>query len=123
MPRTKPPLPAIYKRFNILPQDEEGMQKPVGPVFGDRQEAPGGVQDADPAARPLPGHRGGEVRRREGVPVGGPARPLLGQSHGGHVPQQGVEAHEPASDRRPRGLDGARRQGVGDPEPPGACPA
>src|SRR5258708_24662227 len=52
MLRTKPPLPAIYKRFSILPQDEAGMQKPVTPAFGDRGEHAELSRDATPATVP-----------------------------------------------------------------------
>src|SRR5258708_30802991 len=55
MLRTKPPLPAIYKRISILPHDEHEIPNPATPRFGDPEEPAGGLQHPEPANRPALG--------------------------------------------------------------------
>ena len=96
-----------YKRFNILPQDEDGMQKPVGAAVRRR---PAGRPRRRAAARfapPSPSRRVCQVRRRERVAVRRPAASPRRSARRGHVRAAGIQRTSAAlPPRRRLRLDG-----------------
>src|SRR5215831_8808832 len=115
----------IYRRFNILPQDDDGMQKPVGPCFRDGEQGAVLVQEArQNDGCPLFSRKKVTVPfscmvRAEWVAVRRPAEAGLGQGHRGHCPEERA-----GRDKRRGALlfQPIERQGVVDEESPDPRP-
>src|SRR5690242_14083548 len=83
----------IYRRISILTQDDDRMQKPVVPRFGDGDNGPAGLdQPAKNGDSPRFLRKEAAVTifgvvGTEGVAMSGSASPVGGQADRGHLPQ------------------------------------